>query len=190
MLIRHLVPVAAVAALVIAAPAAAQSTTWSHSGGLMTLTVPSVMAPHPMGVERDEKGLFVVRRGAATVGTCIASVEVNSEPASQEVWKMVIGAYTGNPDSSARSSTEQAGHAYIRLLGSKAYRSLGGWDGYVYWFERTNKTSGKTQTMFNASTMLDASHRFVAVCASMADYVFEPAEIQAITGFITSARRP
>ncbi|MBI1404826.1 MAG: hypothetical protein GC145_01715 [Caulobacter sp.] len=188
MSVRILVPAAAVVALAIAAPAAAQSTTWSTSDRSMTVTLPAIMAPHPLGAERDGKGIFVVRRAGVDVGTCIASLMTPETAPARDVWKAVIATYTSDPEGSARTATEKSGNTFVRLLGSRSYQSPTGWDGYVYWFERNNTKSGQLQTAVNAGTMLDATHRFVAVCASTAGFTFQPAEIQSIVGFITSAR--
>ncbi|HYE46825.1 MAG TPA: hypothetical protein VEA44_13755 [Caulobacter sp.] len=188
MSLRRLAPVAALAVLAVAAPAAAQSS-FSHSTGGWSVNLPASMAVHPFGAENGDKGQFVVRRGGTDVGICVASAQVpQGGPVTQEVWTQVANTYNNNPAGEARGAAERAGHTFLRHLGSRPFTSRAGWTGYFFWYERTNGATKNNQTAVNAASMLSPTSRFVAVCTSSAGYFFDNNDINAIHSFVASAR--
>ena len=191
MILRFVAPAAAVAVLSIAAPAAAQSN-FTHPTDGWSITLPASMATHPLGAVNGDKGQFVVKRGSAEVGICVASSVApgQDQAVTQQVWTMVVSGYNANPASEAKAAAERAGHTFLKFGGSQPYKSRAGWDGYFFWYDRTNGSTGRNQTTINAATMLGPNHRFVAVCTSSGGAFFEAADIKTIQTFVSSARVP
>lgn len=189
MFFRSISPVAAAVALaasiVVAGPATAQSA-WTSPDGKLSLNLP---ANYRSLGGSGEINHFSVMRDGARIGNCSTSTSPDEagEITSSEIWGIVVSQELTMPEEQARNTATKNGHVFRRFIGSKNF-TVGGYAGYLFTYEVTNKTSGQAQTTISSGTLLGGLVQQIGLCTSSAGFTFTPAEIDTAAAFLTSAK--
>lgn len=182
MFLRSILPVAAVVALAVAGPAAAQ-TKLSPPNGLGSVVMPAGIERHPLGGDTNDTLSFIVRRPGQTdldwAGLCMVSITHPPTAPTMENWTTLSAIYYGDAEAKARKRVTDKGGTFDRILVNKPWTSKTGWAGWFTAYQATNKDGVAESSVF-AGTQLAADIRVVVSCTSSSGQSFTPADLAVI----------
>lgn len=182
MFIRSILTIAAVAALVMAGPVAAQSKQ-TPPNGLGSAVMPTGIELHPFGGGDNNTLSFIVRRPGQTgldwAGLCMLAFTPLDKPTTMENWTTISGIYYGDAEAKARKRVTDSGGTFERMLTNKPWTSKTGWPG---WFTAYQAINGKGVSESNvfAGTQLSGNVRVVLSCTSSEGQAFNAADLTVI----------
>lgn len=182
MFFRSILPVAAVAAVAIAGPAAAQAKLTTPNG-LGSVVMPAGIERHPLGGDSDDTLSFIVRRPGQTgldwAGLCMVSFTNPASPPTRETWTTLSGIYYTNAEAKARERVSGKGGTFERMLTNKPWTSRTGWSGWFTAYQ-AKTAEGVSESSVFAGTQLAANVRVVLSCSSSDNETFSPADLAVI----------
>ena len=188
MFLRSILPIAAVVALAIAGPAAAQTRVVTPDGkGSMVL--PQGMERHPLANDADGKISVIIRLPGQTGldwgGICVASFSTPDSPTTKENWALIASMYSSDPEGKGRERATKNGHSFTKLVENRSLTSNTGWAGWFFAYQQVHK-DGTNQTLVNTGSQLTPTLRLIASCTSDSA-LFTKTELDLIHRFVASA---
>lgn len=182
MFFRSILPVAAVVAVAIAGPAAAQ-TRVTTVNGLGSVTMPAGIERHPLGGDTDESLSFIVRRPGQTgldwAGLCMISISPPKQVPTMDTWSTLSNIYYTQAEQKARDRVGGNGGSFERMLTNKPWTSKTGWSGWFTAYQAIN-SKGVSESSVFAGTQLSANVRVVVTCTSSEGQAFNASDLAVI----------
>lgn len=182
MFFRSILPVAAVAVMAIAGPAAAQARLTSQNG-LGSVVMPTGIERHPLGGDTADTLSFIVRRPGQTdldwAGLCMVSFTNPPSAPTMQTWTTLSAIYYNNAEQKARERVTGKGGTFERMLTNKPWTSRTGWSGWFTAYQ-SKTAEGVSEASVFAGTQLAANVRVVLSCTSSDNDTFSPADLAVI----------
>jgi hypothetical protein len=182
MLFRSILPVAAVVAMAVAGPVAAQGKLAS-SNGLGSVVMPTGIERHPLGGDTADTLSFIVRRPGQTgldwAGLCMVSFTNPATVPTMDTWTTLSGIYYADAEAKARARVGGKGGTFERMLTNKPWTSKTGWSGWFTAYQ-ARTAEGVSESSVFAGTQLSANVRVVLSCTSSDNETFSPADLAVI----------
>ena len=182
MFFRFILPAAAIVAVVIAGPAAAQ-TRVSSANGLGYVTLPAGVERHPLGGDTNDTLSLIVRRPGQTgldwAGLCMVSIQTPKSQPTMETWTTLSAIYYTDAEAKARTRVSDKGGRFERMLTNKPWTSRTGWSGWFTAYQAVN-AKGVSESNVFAGTQLAANIRVVVTCTSSEGESFTASDLTVI----------
>lgn len=182
MFLRSILPVAAIAIMAIAGPAAAQARLTTPNG-LGSVVMPAGIERHPLGGDTADTLSFIVRRPGQTgldwAGLCMVSFTTPPTVPTMETWTTLSNIYYADAETKARTRVTGKGGTFERMLTNKPWTSRTGWSGWFTAYQ-SKTAEGISEASVFAGTQLAANVRVVLSCTSSDNDTFTASDLAVI----------